>query len=82
MLWAYQTTPRRSTRETLFSLTYGAEAIIPTEVSLCNAWVSGFNPTQNDLMMVERLDMLEEYREAVTILLAKYQQGLGVTTEM
>ena len=28
ILWAYQTIPRRSTRETPFSLTYGATAVI------------------------------------------------------
>ena len=69
--------PRRCTRETPFSLTYGPKVVIPTEVSLCNARVSGFNPTQNDLMMVERLDLLEEYQEAATIWLAEYQQGLA-----
>ena len=44
ILWAYRTTPRRSTSETPFSLTYGAEAVIPTEVSLCSARVAGFDP--------------------------------------
>ena len=33
-----------STGETPFSLTYGAEAMIPTEVSLCSARVAVFNP--------------------------------------
>ena len=37
VLWAYCTTLRRSTRETPFSLTYGAEAAIPAEVNLCSA---------------------------------------------
>ena len=37
VLWAYRTTPRRSTRETSFSLTYKTEAVIPAEVNLCNA---------------------------------------------
>ena len=37
VLWAYRTTPRRSTRETPFSLTYKTEAVIPAEVNLCNA---------------------------------------------
>ena len=37
VLWVYQTTPRRSTGETPFSLTYGVEAVIPTEVDLCSA---------------------------------------------
>ena len=44
VLWAYRTTPRRSTGETLFLLTYGTEAVIPAEVNLCSAWVKGFNP--------------------------------------
>ena len=39
----------------------GAEAVIPAEVNLCSAQVDGFDPTQNELMMVERLDLLEEY---------------------
>ena len=32
VLWTYWTTPRRSTRETSFSMTYGAEAVIPLEI--------------------------------------------------
>ena len=73
ILWAYRTTPRRFTRETPFSLTYGTEVVISAEVNLCSAGVVGFVPTQNDRLLVECLDLLEEYREAVTIRLAKYQ---------
>ena len=29
VLWTYRTTPRRSTRETPFSMTYGAKVVIP-----------------------------------------------------
>ena len=77
VLWAYCTTPRRSTGETPFSLTYGAEAVIPTEVSLCSARVAGFDTIQNDGLMMEHLDWLEECREAATIRLAEYQQRLA-----
>ena len=77
VLWAYQTTPRRSTRETPFSLTYRVEAVIPAEVSLCSARVEEFTPARNDGLMVERLDLLEEYQEAATIQLAVYQQKLA-----
>ena len=31
VLWAYRTTPKRSTREILFSLTYEVEVVIPAE---------------------------------------------------
>ena len=72
VLWACHTTPRRSTGETPFSLTYGAEAVIPTEVSLCSARVTGFDPTQNTDLMMEHLNWLEECREAATIRLIKY----------
>ena len=37
IMWAYWKTPKRSTGETLFSLTYGVEAVIPTKINLCNA---------------------------------------------
>ena len=67
VLWAYQTTPHRSMGETPFSLTYGAEAVIPAKVNICNAQIDEFDPTQNELMMVERLDLLEENREATVI---------------
>ena len=66
----------RSTGETLFSLTYGAEVVIPAEVNLCSAQVARFNLAQNNELMVERLNWLEEYREAAIIWLAEYQQKL------
>ena len=34
ILWTYRTTPRRSIGETPFSMSYGAEAVIPIERSL------------------------------------------------
>ena len=77
VMWAYRTTPRRSTGETPFSLMYGAEAVIPAEINLCSARVGGFNPAQNNLMMAEHLDLLDECREAATIQLAEYQQSLA-----
>ena len=77
VLWVYWTTPRRSTGETPFSLTYKAEVVIPTEINLCSAWVVEFAPTKNDGLMVECLDLLEEYREAAIIRLAEYQQKLA-----
>ena len=75
MLWAYRTTPKRSTRETPFSLTYGAEAVIPAEINLCSARVDGFNLAQNNLMMAEHLDLLDECREAETYRKYAYTQG-------
>ena len=72
VLWAYRTTPRRSTGETPFSLTYEAEVVIPAEVNMCSAQIDEFNPVHNELMMMEQLDLLEEYREVAIIRLAEY----------
>lgn len=77
VLWAYRTTLRRSTGETPFSLTYGAEAIIPAKVNLCDAQISGFSSIENSELMMKQLNLLEERRESVTIRLAEYQQKLA-----
>ena len=76
-MWAYRTMPQRSKGETPFSLTYEAEAVIPAEVNMCSARIDRFNLVRNELMMVECMDFLEEYREAAVIRLAEYQQKLA-----
>ena len=63
--------------ETLFSLSYGVEAIIPAEINLYNARVLGFNPTKNSELMLKQLNLLEERQESATIWLAEYQQKLA-----
>ena len=75
VVWAYRTTQKRSTGETPFSLTYEAEVVTPAEINLCSAQVDGF--AQNNLMMAERLDLLDECWEAATIQLTEYQQNLA-----
>ena len=57
---------------------YGAEAVIPTKINLCNARVDGFNLAQNNLMMVKHLDLLDECQEVATIRLVEYQQSLAL----
>ena len=63
--------------ETPFSLTYGAEAVIPAEINLCSARVSEFDTKQNEGQLMGCLDLLEERRESATIMLAEYQQKLA-----
>jgi len=46
MLW-------RSIGETPYSLTYGVEAVIPTEISLSNMIVSDFSLAVNDELMTK-----------------------------
>ena len=76
VLWAYRTTPRRSTGETPFAMTYGAEAIIPLEANFPTLRTSSFTPSSNDELLGESLDLVEERREKATIHLAYYHQKL------
>ncbi|XP_065638559.1 uncharacterized protein LOC136071338 [Quercus suber] len=76
VLWAYRTTPRRSTRETSFSMIYGAEAGIPLETGFPTMKTSLFSPTGNNEQLEKSLDLIEEMRENVMVRLAHYQQKL------
>ena len=76
VLWTYKTTPRRSTGETPFSLTYGTEALIPLETSFPTIRTSSFNPKDNDKQLIRNLDLIEEKREDAMVQLAYYQQKL------
>ena len=76
VLWTYRTTPRRSTGETHFSMTYGAEAVIPLETGFPMLRTSLFTPNNNDSLFERSLDLIKEQRENVTVQLAYYQQKL------
>ena len=67
---------RRSTGETHFSMTYGAEAVIPLETSFPTSRTSSFNPRDNDEQLTKSLDLIEEKRENAIIQLDYYQQKL------
>ena len=75
-LWTYQTTPRRSTGETPFSMTSGAEAVIPLETGFPTLKTSSFNPSSNNELLKKSLDFIEERRESVMVQLAYYQHKL------
>ena len=81
VLWTYRTmpcrsTPCRSTGETPFSMTYGAEAVIPLESGFPTTRTSSFNPKDNDEHLARGLDLIDEKRENVMVQLAHYQQKL------
>ena len=73
ILWTYRTTLRGSTGETLFSMTYGAKAVIPLETGFPMLRTSLFTPTSNDNSLEKGLDLIEEWRESVMVQLAYYQ---------
>lgn len=76
VLWAYRTTPRISTGETPFSMTYGVEAIIPLENGFLTLRTTSFNLIDNNEQLEKSLDLVEEKRENAMVRLAYYQQKL------
>ena len=63
VLWTYKTTPRRSIRETPFSMSYGAEAVILLEIGFPTLRTNFFTPSSNDGLLEKSLDLIEERRE-------------------
>ena len=63
VLWTYRTTPRRSTRETPFSISYGAEAVISLETGFPTLRTSSFTLSNNDELLGKSLDLIEAQRE-------------------
>ena len=67
VLWAHRTTPKEVTGETLFSLVFETEAIIPAKVGLPSYRVENYSKQENDIALLENLDFLEEKRDKTTI---------------
>ena len=72
----YRTTPRRSTGETLFSMIYGAKAVIPLETSFPTLRTTSFSLSRNNKLLEKSIDLIEERRESAMVQLAYYQHKL------
>nr|GEV60338.1 reverse transcriptase domain-containing protein [Tanacetum cinerariifolium] len=70
-LWAHRTMIKSSHGDTPFSLTYGTEAVIPTEIGMPTYRTAAVDVVRNDEELRLNLDMLEERREHATICEAK-----------
>ena len=82
VLWTYRTTPRKSTGEIPFSMTYGAEAVIPLENGFPTMRTSTFTSDGNDELLKKNLDLIEERRENAMVQLAYYQHKLKQDYDM
>ena len=76
VLWTHHSTPRRSTSETLFSMTYGSEAVITIATSFPTLRSGQLLGGSNERLLSLGLDLAEEQREIVMVRLAQYQQKL------
>ena len=75
VLWAYRTTSRKSTKVSPFALTYGMEAIIPTEIGMPTLRIEIPRKTNTEAI-IKDLDMANKLREAAAICITLYQQRL------
>lgn len=62
-LMTYKTIEKTPTGETPFSLTYGMEALIPTELSVLTIKVLTYNMEENMRSCATVLDLIDELRD-------------------
>ena len=60
VLWIYRITPRRSKGETPFSMTYGAETVIPLKTRFLTLRTSSFTSSNNDGLLGKNLNLIEK----------------------
>ncbi|KAK1411204.1 hypothetical protein QVD17_37750 [Tagetes erecta] len=77
VLWADRTTPQNATGQTPFSLVFGSEAVIPTEMFIPTARTSIRDPQQNEESLIQDLETIDELRDLAKIRMAAYQQRIA-----
>ena len=73
VLWAYRTTVRNLTRETLFKLAYGSEVVIPAEMHMANHRVTMYQDKDNEEQLRLNLDLIDEVRTDAEHRTARYK---------
>ena len=76
VLWGLRTTPSRTTGQCPFTLVYGSEVMMPTEIEHKSLRVQLFNEQHSEGSRVTDLDNIDELREAALILSARQQQAM------
>ncbi|XP_074377556.1 uncharacterized protein LOC141719073 [Apium graveolens] len=72
ILWAYRTTCRVTTGVTPFMLAYGAEAVIPVEISHSSPKIQAYNAEENEEGQRLALDLIDEVRDAAHAKIVEY----------
>jgi transposase InsO family protein len=76
VLWAHRTMHKTSNGETPYSLTYGSEALIPTEIKIPSHRKVSAKTVDNDQELRLNLELLEGRRQIAAIREAKYKAKL------
>ncbi|XP_026399847.1 uncharacterized protein LOC113295738 [Papaver somniferum] len=79
VLWSYRTTPKRYIGFSPFILTYGTEAVIPTEVHLKTTKTHVVDYGNNESILALDKKLLEEQRETALQQLVRYQQAIKLS---
>ncbi|GJW44082.1 reverse transcriptase domain-containing protein [Tanacetum coccineum] len=74
VLWAHNTIPKTSNGETLFSLAYSAEAVIPAEIGIPTRRTIQRSDEENEDALRMNLNLLEERRDIAIIREARRKQ--------
>ncbi|VFQ87943.1 unnamed protein product [Cuscuta campestris] len=75
-VWAHRVTSRRATGETSFVLTYGCEARLPVEAEIPTFRETVYQPGQNEVDHLAKLNLVEERRTLAAVKMAGYQQSV------
>ncbi|GKD20516.1 reverse transcriptase domain-containing protein [Tanacetum coccineum] len=76
VLWAHRIMIKSSNGDTPFSLTYGTEAIIPTEIGMPTFRTAKVDVAENDEALKINLDLIEEKQEQAAIREAKSKRQM------
>ncbi|GKC22903.1 reverse transcriptase domain-containing protein [Tanacetum coccineum] len=76
VLWAHRTMIKSSNGDTLFSLTYRTESVIPAEIGMPTFRTAEVDIAENDEALEINLDLIEEKREQAAIREAKSKRQM------
>ena len=76
VLWALRTTTSRATGETPFTLIYGAEAVLPSEIQLGSTRIDILDQINQGDLREDDVNILEERCDQALLKSAAYLQGL------
>ncbi|GJR57387.1 reverse transcriptase domain-containing protein [Tanacetum coccineum] len=76
VLWAHRIMIKTSNGDTLFSLTYGTEVVIPAEIGMPTFKTAKVDMEKNDEALQINLELLEEKREQAAIAEAKSKRQM------
>ncbi|CAL2264968.1 unnamed protein product [Prunus armeniaca] len=73
-LWAINTSYRKSTGDTPFSLAFGTEVVVMVEVHAPTCRTTSYDPRQNGHQLALNLDLIDEHRSQAQLRNAAYKQ--------